>query len=211
MIAAVIDNNTILRTGFYTILNKNFDGIEILEAESVTSFKENYGDVSPDLIVFAQQVEKDTKTQIMLLKNHYKSSALIVYNVTFDAKVIRDYFKLGVAGCVSRKMNEAEFLKCVHTVLDRKRFIGEDFQELILAEFFVAPQVSTIKSKTTLSPRENQIAAYLTEGRRTSWIAKKLERKQSTIATIKSNIFRKLKVDNVVDLNKYFSEPTSTR
>ena len=39
---------------------------------------------------------------------------------------------------------------------------------------------------------------------KTSWIAKTLDRKPSTISTIKHTIFKKMKVDNVVQLMNLF-------
>jgi DNA-binding NarL/FixJ family response regulator len=46
------------------------------------------------------------------------------------------------------------------------------------------------------------VAQYLAEGMQTSWIAHKLNRKVSTISTIKSNIFHKLQIDNILKLRE---------
>jgi DNA-binding NarL/FixJ family response regulator len=51
-----------------------------------------------------------------------------------------------------------------------------------------------------LTNRESEIAKYLSQGMTTSWIANELGRKASTISTIKHSIFKKMKVDNILEL-----------
>jgi len=47
---------------------------------------------------------------------------------------------------------------------------------------------------------------YPVVGRNVSWIASTLEKKLSTISTIKSNIFKKMGVSNVVELQMALSD-----
>lgn len=138
----------------------------------------------------------------MKFKEYYKPEAIIVYNVIFDVKVIRHYFKIRVTGCISRKANESELISCVQDAVDGKRHIGPDFHELILTEVFSKSKFAKSRHNTILSAREFEIALHLCEGQKNSWIAKKLERKPSTISTIKKNIFNKLQIDNIVYLKK---------
>lgn len=56
------------------------------------------------------------------------------------------------------------------------------------------------KKNIKLSEREFEIAQYLSKGMRVSKIAEKLDRRVSTISTIKKSIFTKLEVDSVVKL-----------
>ncbi len=211
MIALLIDKNSILRSGFHSVLTKNFEKIDILEAESVDSIKDPRGNIIPDLIVFAQQGQdgKIDESQLVVLRSLFKRSAIVVCDFMLDVNTIRSYFKLGVNGCISRKVMVNEFLKCVQHVLDDKRFIGEEFQELILSDFFVVPKKNNtpnVRSKRALTAREKQIAVFLSEGRGTSWIARKLEKKPSTISTIKFNIFKKLSIDNVIKLHDFIKQ-----
>ncbi|MDQ6480546.1 response regulator transcription factor [Dyadobacter sp. LHD-138] len=202
MITALIDRNIILRTGLHTILSRNFPDMLILDAESVESFGREHRDLQPDLVVFAQQMEIDITSEIVQLKNFCKPGAIMVYNIVFDVKVIREYFKNGVIGCISRRISEPELVKCVTEVLDGRRYIGQDFQELILEGALTNPWAPKTEGRPLLSPREKQIAVYLSNGYKTTWIANELKKKPSTISTIKMNIFRKLSIDNVVALRQ---------
>jgi hypothetical protein len=54
--------------------------------------------------------------------------------------------------------------------------------------------------KKSLSPREKEIAMYLSEGQSTKMIASKIGIKSNTVSTYKKNLFFKLEVDTTIDL-----------
>lgn len=58
------------------------------------------------------------------------------------------------------------------------------------------------KKINSLSPREKEVAIYISEGLSTSSIAKTLGIKSNTVSTMKNRIFVKLGVDSVVGLYK---------
>jgi DNA-binding CsgD family transcriptional regulator len=64
--------------------------------------------------------------------------------------------------------------------------------------------MSTVATKkiNRLSPREKEVAIYISEGLSTSNIAKTLGIKSNTVSTMKNRIFVKLGVDSVVGLYK---------
>jgi DNA-binding NarL/FixJ family response regulator len=57
-----------------------------------------------------------------------------------------------------------------------------------------------------LSPREKQVAIFITEGLCTKEIAKKLNVKANTVSTFKKNLFKKLEVESIVGLYKKLKE-----
>lgn len=54
----------------------------------------------------------------------------------------------------------------------------------------------------TLSGLEQKVAGCLIRGMTTSEIAQTLDRRSSTISTVKSNIYRKTKVHNIINLER---------
>lgn len=206
MITTLIDRNAILRAGLRAIFANNFPEMLVLDSESVDSFYKQHRDLQPNVVIFAQQSDTDIKREILKFKNYYKPDAIIVYDAIFDVKVIREYFKIGVVGCLSTKTTVAELIKCIQDVLDGKRFIGQDFQALILTEYFSEQKKPQARHRSILSAREHEIAIYLSDGHKTSWIARELERKPSTISTIKKNIFKKLQINNIIDLRNFVSK-----
>ena len=60
--------------------------------------------------------------------------------------------------------------------------------------------------KKSLSPREKEIAVYLSEGQSTKMIASKIGIKSNTVSTYKKNLFFKLEVDTTIDLYKKLND-----
>jgi len=60
--------------------------------------------------------------------------------------------------------------------------------------------------KKSLSPREKEIAMYLSEGLSTNMIASKIGIKSNTVSTYKKNLFFKLEVDTTIDLYKKLND-----
>ncbi|SEJ85491.1 regulatory protein, luxR family [Dyadobacter sp. SG02] len=86
---------------------------------------------------------------------------------------------------------------------DRLAAIGFDRvyinTELVVELIMRKPRRRT-KRAVRLAPTEVKMARLLITGMRPSIIAQEMDRKPSTISTIKSNIFRKTNVDNIIDL-----------
>jgi DNA-binding NarL/FixJ family response regulator len=201
MIAAIIDYNVIMRTGICTIMTTDFNYMNVLEFDSVTSILATYSLTPPDLIIVAHRCVNNIQGQVALLRNHFKLSAIAVYDIAADTNIIRDYINAGAIACVSQIANASDFASCIQSVTKGKRYISPDFQELVLSEVLR----KNSKPNRALSIRENEVANYLSTGESITSIAKTLDRSMSTISTIKKNIYKKLEIDNIVDLNIYLT------
>lgn len=105
-----------------------------------------------------------------------------------------NYIRKGADAILSREMNEAEFHAALASVFSGKKYVFGAINDLIL------DNLSNIYAVNTLSTREYQIAQLLIEGKRTNEICRDLQLAPSTVSTVKSNIYKKMKVDNIVEL-----------
>ncbi len=104
------------------------------------------------------------------------------------------YLKKGVNGLLSRKMSKEEFQKAFKAVLNGNTYASESINNSILNE------ISGIDQISILSPREAQVSEFLVKGLRTSEICGKLNLAPSTVSTMKTSVYRKMKVTNVIEL-----------
>lgn len=104
------------------------------------------------------------------------------------------YLKNGVKGLLCGKMSKEEFLKALNLVLGGTTYASENITNSILNE------ISQIKQVNILSPREVQVSQFLVKGFRTSEICCKLNLAPSTVSTMKTNVYKKMKVKNVIEL-----------
>ena len=203
MTIALIDKHPILRTGLVFFLKDHFNEATILESDSITTFNESYKDQKPELIILgiSQDSSANNLSFINLVKKKYPKSSIVLYDEKPGTSMVFHYLKAGVKGYLSKQNNLTELIDCITDVLKGKRYICNDVLEIILDGNFVEKNV-TPEDNNPLTSREYEIAQYLSQGMKTSLIAQTLGRKMSTISTIKTNIFKKLDVDNILKLRE---------
>ena len=109
------------------------------------------------------------------------------------------YLQAGADGYLSKEAPEEEFKSAVLSVLDNKKYMSQDMQQLNINRL-INPKEYLPDPIVTLSPRETDVLNLLKEGLGTAKIAEKLNLQLSTVSTYKARIFEKLGVKNIVEL-----------
>jgi len=201
----IIDNHPVMRTGMKLFLAKHFSEVNILTAETIDCYKILYKQ-DPELIILGicQLPNTDNLLQIRNTKRSFPRAKLILYDETTDSINASRYLKVGADGYVYKQTDLKDLLKCIRTVIIGQKYICEQIirepQEITQMEFRRIPN-----EKISLSQKQLEIATYLIQGMRTSEIATALGKKVSTISTVKSTIFAKYQVDNILKLRDLLS------
>lgn len=202
---AIIDNLPLVRFGAMALLTQHFGKAHLSEAENLEQFQQLKLRRKYDLIILGvnDAIEGNNLKTVKELRTVFPDTRVIVYDVNAGWHTEIAYLKAGVSGYVSKDAELKDFLRCVETVLDGKQFVCSQTMELILQA--VSTDKHRKKTEMGLTEREFEIARHLSNGMKTSWIAVHLNRKTSTISTIKSNIYRKLSVSNILQLREIIS------
>jgi DNA-binding NarL/FixJ family response regulator len=189
----------VVRIGLKTIISENFKQIRIVEQQSTSELFAGSNLPDPDLLVLLKpgsiQNLNDETTE--LLKRARKSIVLFT-NMPYNY-ALATYLRLGASGFIVLGYSEEMIVCCFKMVLDGEFFVMQDMFESLIPELSKRSGTTEVTRKS-LTSREYEIATHLATGLRTSEIAAILERKSSTISTIKNTIFRKLEVENVIQL-----------
>jgi DNA-binding NarL/FixJ family response regulator len=198
----LIDSYALMRKGLSIILNDHFENVEVLESNDIAEFGRLYEQKRPDLMIMGINLttKDDCLDMVNQLKKRFPAIPLVVYDEHLRLNLTIPYFKLGISGYLLKQNSAAEMINCVDAVLSKKQYLCPALLEVML-KFFSKPHYGQQKS-ISLTRRESEIAKYLSQGMKTSWIAETLGRKPSTISTIKNNIFKKMKVENIMELRK---------
>jgi len=205
----IIDRYPIIRTGIDLFLKNQFTKIHILESDSIVNFLEIYPAYKPDVVILGLNQYPDILkiNLVTAAKQAYPTAKLIIYddilysqlnNNARNMKTIARYMKEGVNGYLSKGNNLSELIDCIHDI-----FIGKNY---ISTEKFIQTSQQETAKLPKLTKREFEIAVYISKGMTTNGIAQKLKRASSTISTTKATIFKKLKVDNVLNLRDVMQE-----
>ena len=200
---AIIDNFPVLRLGIFMFLKDNFPDLTVVESDTIKSFNQSFLDEGVDLIILgiSQSATANEINAISQIKQRNPEARFIGYIERPEPATVISFMNTGMNGYLSKQADISEFLECIQLVFKGRHYVSQEIIHLILnSAKGVGEEVLSKPKKTRLTPHEYEIARYLSEGMRTSWIAEALNKKASTISTIKSTIFKKMQVDNILKL-----------
>jgi len=192
----VADDHSIVRMGVKLMLEADYPQVTIDEAENGNEIVEKIKLLSYDLLILDFQMpDTDTFSIISNVLARDKFIKILVYTMASEKIYAGKLFKAGVKGFLSKEAKHTELLKAVDAVLNGGIYPNEQ----VLSNGKQA-EITPINPFATLSNKEMDILAYLVQGKTTKEISSLLNLQLSTISTHKFRIFRKLNVNNIIEL-----------
>jgi two-component system invasion response regulator UvrY len=192
----VADDHSIVRMGVRLMLEADYPQVAIDEAENGNEIIEKIKLLHYELIILDFQMpDTDTFSIISNLLARDQYLKILIYTMASEKIYAVKLLHAGAKGFLSKEARNTELLKAVEVVLRGEIYASEQF-------WLNDKQNGTRPSNpfTTLSNKEMDILAYLVQGKTTKEISTLLNLQLSTISTHKFRIFRKLNVNNVVEL-----------
>lgn len=109
------------------------------------------------------------------------------------------YVQGGANGFLHKHSSDVEAEKAIRAVLENRKYVSDNVKKLIFSNL-VNSEPLPVDPIQTLTKREKQVLNLILKGKWLKEIAKELNTQVSTVGTQKANIFRKLGVENTVDL-----------
>src|SRR4028118_1822513 len=192
----VADDHSIVRMGLKLMLEDDYAGVIIDEAENGNETVEKIKLYHYDLLILDFQMPNtDTFSIISNVLARDSSLKILIYSLASEKIYAGKLLKAGVKGFLSKEAKNTELLKAVKVVLRDGIYASEQAgsNDTQGAPGFNNPF-------TSLSNKEMDILAYLVQGKTTKEISTLLNLQLSTISTHKFRIFKKLNVNNMVEL-----------
>lgn len=199
----LIEPLPVYRIGLASMLRSLNDQTEII---GLTDIKQ-LGEVStenktPTLFILGiENAEfQELSDRLDPIKSTFQRSRIIVYSHAKEyLSNVPDLLESGISAFLTNEFDAAELQQCLNTVLQGKKYLNSEMLWGFLAS---QKKNGTLPSEpSSLSRMESVVAQYLTEGLGIKAIAEKMDRRSSTISTIKATVFRKLGVSNIIELN----------
>lgn len=198
---AIVDDHSIIQEGLELLLSQvygfnncfsYYNGNELLEALGTQSFDLIILDVQlPDIMAFSlvPRILKINRKQRILIFSMYPEKILA-----------RPLFKLGIKGYLGKQAPRQEMLTAIETVLKGKVYMSEPLKTLFSKKYVKSEENEGEESMEELSSRELEVLLLLLKGEGVLEIGNNLNISPSTVATYKSRVFRKMAVNNVIEL-----------
>ena len=193
----LVDDHTVVRTGFRLLLETTPDVRVVAEADSGEAACRCFDEVSPDIVVldlFMPGIGGLETLRRLRARNH--SAKMLALSAHDDVMHARRALRQGALGFLSKRTAPETLLEAVRTVAAGQRYIDPRLaQEIALAD--VSGAVSPLE---LLSEREFEVFMRLANGSAVQRIATELNLSASTVGTHLYNIKQKLQVSNQAEL-----------
>ena len=194
----IVDSHPIVRTGLdlflsskadFNVVGKLNSGIEIFEF-----IRRNNVDV---IISEIDLPELNGITALRAIKKENKDIRVLIFSYQPEEIYAVSTIKAGASGYLTKSANTEDIEMAVREVYGGKISLSEKMDKHLHYE---DTRKSPSRLFKKLSTREVEVLKLLSIGRKNKEIASELDINEKTVSTYKSRLFKKLNVNNIVDL-----------
>jgi len=199
----IVDDHKMFRMGIKLMLAE-YEDIEVVgEASNGNELLQMLEKTKPDLVLLdiIMPDGMDGIETARRLNNNYPDIKILMLSSENSRDVINELINIGINGFISKKACDggAELANAIRSVVSGLEYFGRDITQ-ILYSVFVSRKAAGMPE---LTAREKEIIALCREGLQSKEIADRLIISTRTVDTHKNNIFRKLGINNTVELVRY--------
>lgn len=194
----IVEDHFVSALGVELLLKREFETVEIEIAGNGQECLHALRSTVFDLVILDLLLpDTDTAGLIQNILLHANTKILALTGLK-DEVFAQRYLQLGVHGYVNKHSAKDNVLLAVKTVLSGNLFIP--------ASAIKKPENVNQNPFSKLSKREMEVILQLLEGKSTAQASKIMAIASNSASTLKARAFKKLGVDNVVDLSKKYDE-----
>lgn len=197
----VVEDHPIVSAATCQVITQYVPDVECTEVSTFWRALELVGLEEYDLVVMDLGVPGgNTIEMITRLRSIRPGIRILIFTGLDESLFALPFVKAGANGFVSKKVPESELRRAIDTVLFRNKiYVSDEVHDLTLSSYF-KPHRKEGSGLETLSEREMEILRLFYARKGVSEIASILNLSTSTINTHRIRIFRKMDVENMIDL-----------
>ncbi|CAM1339494.1 response regulator [Tenacibaculum aestuarii] len=202
----IADDHKILIDGVIALLNTEDDieveGFSLTGRQVVNWSSNNTADV---LVLDINMPEMDGIEVLKTFKKRNTQIKTIILSSLSDPKLVQEMIALGANGFVDKSRANEQIIDAIKVVHNGIQYISEDIKVKLLDLYTSdAKEIEEPKFiQEDLTEREIAVLKLIAKEKSSYEIAEKLNVSLKTVETYRSNLYKKLKVKNVVGLAMY--------
>ncbi len=134
------------------------------------------------------------------IQDNHPDIKVLLLTIHMEPEYIIEGFDAGIMGYLPKDSSQEELIEAIETIYTGGKYMSQKVSEIIAQRLIRKDPFQ--KPNTKLTPREKKILEMLVEGDRNKEIAEKLSISVRTVDTHRTNIMRKLDVNNTAELVK---------
>lgn len=192
------DDHTLIRQGMVFVLDATGINYKAFHASTFEQIRECINIHPIHIAVIDAHFPEGNSLQIISEIKEKKPDVKILIFSGIDENVhALKYLNAGANGFLSKLSEEEEIKNAILAMINTGEYISPQTQALLMNSLNNRNLVNPLLS---LTEREMEIAKMYATGYGNLEIANLLDVKQNTISTIKKRMFKKLKIENIVEL-----------
>lgn len=199
----LVDDHTLIREGLKLILKKNKNFKIVGEAsngvEAVKYIDKNSKDIHVVMLDITMP-ELDGFEVAKIIRQNHPGIKILALTMHSEESYITKMIDVGVHGYVLKDSNLEDLSTAITTILEGKPYYSNDVSAIMINSLMNKDKKKGNNELNNLTDREVQIIDLITEGFKSSDIAKELELSTRTIEVHRRNLMKKLDVKNSAEL-----------
>ncbi len=179
-----------------------------VESQNDKDFLQKISEEELDLVFVDLNLENSDGLELIKnLKEKYSTIKVIVVSMIKDSKFVREAFKLGADGYISKETNPEDVEIAISKVMLGDVYFGNGIEAVSkkpsISDYkAIESNLNRFNAKFHLTKRELEILAMLVEGKTSKDISSVLFISKDTVNVHRKNLMKKLNISNVVMLVK---------
>jgi DNA-binding NarL/FixJ family response regulator len=199
--ALIVDDHSLFSESF-SLLLKNI--VDIDEVDAVTNAKdamEYLRTYSCDLVFLDIHMPEINGMELYgMIRKKYPQLAVVVISMLDDKLHIMKMFRMGVRGYFLKNIGYKELQVGIERIMDGETYFPNDVADIIFNRSLSENFSNKFSATVDLSKREIEIVQFICEGLTSDEIAEKLFISKRTVDSHRTNIYKKIDVNNVTEL-----------
>ncbi|EME3968603.1 response regulator transcription factor [Vibrio fluvialis] len=194
---ALIDDHTIVRSGFAQLLNLEQDIAVAGEFDSASDAFRGLTQTPVDVAVIDISMPDENGLSLLeRLRQHDPAFKAIILSIYDSASFVKKALDAGAQGYLSKRCGPSELASAIRTVASGKRYLCADALVNLSN-----PDINNVL--VDLTKRELEVFDQLIQGKEVKEIAQALFLSHKTVHVHRANILSKLNLTNNVDLIRF--------
>lgn len=194
----VADDHMIVRQGIQLIIEELVPNFELQTVSSLAQIQKEIREQNFDIAILDAQFQDGNSISILPEFKKLQPEVKILMFTSFDEENYAiKFIQAGADGFLSKLSEESEIQNALSEMIQHGKYHSLFVEKMLSATAYDRDLFNPLSQ---LSERELQVAELFVTGAGNLEIANKLNLKQNTVSTFKKRIFKKLKINSLVEL-----------
>lgn len=198
------EDHQVVRQGLRALLEAEHDFTVLGEAEDGLQVMEKVEQLAPDVLVLDWMLPGLQGLEVTRKVTRLTSrTSVLVLSMHADVSYVVQALHAGANGYVLKDSSVSELVAGIRHCIQGRRYLSQDLPIQKIEDALERLHTNELDPYRSLTPREREVLQLVAEGRTSQQIAERLSISRRTVETHRSNLMRKLSLENQSEVTRF--------